>query len=128
MAERLDKVLGTVEYDNLIYSTDVPAVKAPVTILTGQGKLTRGTVLAINANEKCVIMGTDNGAESNATVLPAEAILAEDVDATSADAVAMAYVSGRFNAKALTVKSSYTLTAADERTLREKGIFLADKA
>nr|DAT58027.1 MAG TPA: Head decoration protein [Caudoviricetes sp.] len=128
MAERLDKVLGTVEYDNLIYSTDVPAVKAPVTILTGQGKLTRGTVLAINANEKCVIMGTDNGAESNATVLPAEAILAEDVDATSADAVVMAYVSGRFNAKALTVKSGYTLTAADERTLREKGIFLADKA
>ncbi|MDO5574429.1 MAG: head decoration protein [bacterium] len=88
-----------------------------VTIASGQGKLTRGTILNLNlTNNKCVIGGSAVGT--------AAYILAEDVDATSADQIAEAYRSGDFARNALTVKVSTTLSMTDEENLRSKGIYL----
>jgi len=126
--KRLDSEVGKIEYDELVFSCDPTPKKAPVTILSGQGKLKRGTVLAVNADNKMVILGTDNGqADDKKVVFPADCILAEDVDATSADEVAMAYVVLHANKNALILKTSYTMTANDVATLREKGILLSNK-
>ena len=55
---RNDETMGTFEYDGLIidgsHSLDVKGI----TIASGQGKLQRGTVLAIRADKKAVILGT----------------------------------------------------------------------
>lgn len=118
MAEQLNRTVADVEFDNLVnsaFKTDVFGV----TVASGQGVLKRGTALALNAAGKAVILGT-----ADAT---ANCILAKDVDATSADAVAMAYREGHFNTGALIVKSAYTLTAADKEAFRTKNIILSDE-
>jgi len=46
---RLDSKLGDVTFDNLIYSTNPVADIFGVTVKSGQGKLARGTALAIDA-------------------------------------------------------------------------------
>ena len=117
MAEKLNKLVAEVTPDNLInsaYTTDA----CHVTVASGEGVLKRGTALAVNAAGKAVILGT-----ASATACW---ILAKDVDATSADAVAVAYREGHFNADALIVKSAYTITAADKAEFRKNNIILSD--
>ena len=118
---RNDETMGTFEYDGLIidgsHSLDVKGI----TIASGQGKLQRGTVLAIGADKKAVILGTK---DSTPTLYPADCILTDDVDATSADVYTTAYQSGKFNKGALIVKSDYKLADTDIDTLRAKGIFV----
>lgn len=85
--------------DNLIAGpSDVIAVE--VTIASGAGKLSRGSVLGkITATGLCKIVnsaGADDGTKT------AYAILAEDVDATSSNVVTSAYVAGEFAEDALT--------------------------
>lgn len=118
---RNDETMGTFEYDGLIidgsHSLDVKGI----TIASGQGKLQRGTVLAIGADKKAVILGTK---DSTPALYSADCILTDDVDATSADVYTTAYQSGKFNKGALIVKSDYKLADTDIDTLRKKGIFV----
>lgn len=118
---RNDETMGTFEYDGLIidgsHSLDVKGI----TIASGQGKLQRGTVLAIGADKKAVILGTK---DNTPALYPADCILTDDVDATSADVYTTAYQSGKFNKGALIVKSDYELADTDIDTLRTKGIFV----
>ena len=118
---RNDETMGTFEYDGLIidgsHSLDVKGI----TIASGQGKLQRGTVLAIRADKKAVILGTK---DSTLALYSADCILTDDVDATSADVYTTAYQSGKFNKGALIVKSDYKLADTDIDTLRPKGIFV----
>lgn len=118
---RNDETMGTFEYDGLIidgsHSLDVKGI----TIASGQGKLQRGTVLAIGADKKAVILGTK---DSTHALYSADCILTDDVDATSADVYTTAYQSGKFNKGALIVKSGYRLADTDIDTLRTKGIFV----
>lgn len=89
-------------YDNLFAGTQVqPVVAGEVTIASGQGVLTRGTVLGkLTANSKCVIV--DSAADPADGSENIYAVLAETVDATSADAKAPAYFTGEYNENALT--------------------------
>lgn len=118
---RNDETMETFEYDGLIidgsHSLDVKGI----TIASGQGKLQRGTVLAIGADKKAVILGTK---DSTSALYSADCILTDDVDATSADVYTTAYQSGKFNKGALIVKSDYKLADTDIDTLRTKGIFV----
>lgn len=108
--------LGEMQFDNLVNTVGgVPVVTALRTVLAGQGVLKRGTALAINADKKMVILGTD-GATANC-------VLAEDVD-TTADAKALVYLAGHFNRNMLAVKAAYTITAADVEAFRAAGIYL----
>jgi len=82
-----------------LFAGDFPRVLLPVTIASGAGVLAKGTVLGkITASGKYTAY--NNGASDDSEV--AKLILAEDVDATSADVKAMAYASGHFNEAALT--------------------------
>lgn len=119
------ETLGACEYDNLIAGNTIPTHTATGTIASGQGKLTRGTVLALSTGTsgtgKLVILGTSAGASETLT---AYGILCDEVDATSADAVGEIYVTGQFNTDRLIVKSEYTMTAADIQALRDGGIYI----
>jgi hypothetical protein len=57
----------------------------------------------------------------------ADCVLADDtVVGTSTDENVLVYVSGHFNASALTVAEDYTITEADKDLLRMKGILLGN--
>lgn len=86
--------------DNLFAGTQVqPVVADAVTIVTGAGVLARGTALGkITATGKCAVV--DSAAVNGAATI--YAILAEGVDATSADVEAPVYFTGEFNEAALT--------------------------
>ena len=112
MAEQF--IVGADNLINSAYKTDL----CHVTVASGEGKLKRGTALAANAAGKAVILGT-----ASAT---ASWILAKDVDATSADAVAVAYREGHFNADQLIVKAEYAITAKDKDDFRTHNIILSD--
>lgn len=100
----------------LFASSKYPVSKVLMPIATGSGVLKRGTALAINAAGKCVILGT-----ASAT---AAYILAEDIDATSADVNAEVYRTGHFIKNALTVKEDYEITVTDVENFRKVGIIL----
>ena len=106
--------VGACAPEFLFASSKYPVSKALKQVASGQGVLSRGTALALNADGKCVILGT-----ASAT---AAYILAEDIDATSADAVAEVYVAGVFNKNALILDGE--LSATDISALRNGGIFL----
>ena len=118
---RNDETMGTFEYDGLIIDGSHSLDVKDITIASGQGKLQRGTVLAIGADKKAVILGTK---DSTPALYSADCILTDDVDATSADVYTTAYQSGKFNKGALIVKSDYKLADTDIDTLRTKGIFV----
>ncbi len=106
--------------DNLIAGVNHALATGTVVVLSGEGKLERGSVLMRDANDKFVLANEDNGTALGT----AEVILAEDVDATSADTVANVYVSGDFRTEAVKVASGYTMTEADFVSLKNAGIYL----
>lgn len=111
---------GTYAFDNLL-AGDFPRVTAKATIASGAGELAAGTVLGkITSGGKLVAVddSLSNGAET------AYAVLAEAVDATSADAEGIIYLSGHFNSAALTFGDDDTL-ADHEATLRGIGIYVS---
>ena len=121
MSKRLDESLGTVGYDNLFVENIPEADVVTVKLTASQGVLARGTVIS----------GTPGGSDFAALSAAAEAgnalfVLADDVDTTAGVVVGIAYRTGHFNRAALKVKSTYTLSAADEEILRGKGILLSD--
>ena len=119
MTKRLDAANGTVEYDKLINSGAFPHDTKLVTVASGEGKLAKGTALSVNESGKMVILGTE---DENEKVYPADCILAEDVDATSSDAQAVAFQMGKFNVNHLIVKTGYTLSEADIAEFRKNNI------
>lgn len=70
----------------------------PVTIASGAGALTRGTVLGLVTASNKYDQHNPGGADGTQI---ARAILAEDADATAADITAQAYVLGKFRASDL---------------------------
>ncbi|NNJ30096.1 head decoration protein [Lacrimispora defluvii] len=119
---RADQKIGTCTADNLFIDGKFPVDAVSVTITSGEGTLARGTVVSMSdKTKKCVILGTTAG--TGETLTP-YGIICDDVDATSADAVAMVYRSGHFNREALIADDDYTITEADEAKLRNGGIYL----
>lgn len=127
MSKRLDENLGSVGYDGLIVANEPVADVFTVTIrkeATAAATYKRGTVLALSADGKLVILGST--ATTNET-LTANCILAEDVEVgTTADVTVLAYRTGHFARSKLAVASGYTLKATDEEELRKAGILLSD--
>ena len=122
MAKKLYERVGETAYDGLLVDHFPPADVMSVTVKSGEGALKRGSVLAMDsADGKMSFLA----AESSGT-LDANCILAEDVDASSGDTVALAYRTGHFAANRLLTKGEYTLTFKDKEALRKGGILLSD--
>lgn len=121
MAELVNKVF-TSEVDSLVAGAIPAIIKGGVTIVSGAGKLARGTVLGrITASgkfTKCDSTATDGSQIANC-------ILYEDVDATSADVNAEVYKAGMYNRDALIWGGTDTYaTGAHEDELRTRDIYL----
>lgn len=82
-----------------LFAGDFPRVRKAITIVSGAGVLLKGTVLGRVTASGNYDAYADAGAGGLDT---ARAILAEDVDATSADVNCVAYFAGDFNEAALT--------------------------
>ena len=118
MSRILSNKVGEIGQDNLTAKLFPPAETFGVTIPAGTGIVKRGTVLAL-VNGAYAVLASGNTGKANC-------VLADDVDATDAEAVGVAYRTGHFNRKALIVAEGYTLTVADEEELRKGGILLSD--
>ena len=95
---------------------DHPVVEVPVVIESGAGSLVRGTVLGrVTASGKYKAY---NASATDGTEVP-RGILAQDVDASSADVNASMYVHGEFNEDELT-----GLDDAGKLKLMEFGIYV----
>lgn len=104
-----------------LHAGDFPIRTEKVVVITGQN-LTRGALLGkITASGK-VNLSLSAAADGSQTPY---AILAEDVDATSADKEAVAYISGDFNQDAITYGTAHT-AATVKAGLRALGIYLHD--
>ena len=109
------KTVGT---DGLVYDMN-PATEAFfVTIKAGAGSLKRGTVLAVDSDNKMVVLGSGTGT--------ANCILCDDTEVGSSDVKALAYRAGHFAVEKLHVAASYTITAADKAALRDAGILVSN--
>ncbi len=112
---------GTLAYPNLI-AGDLPRVAEKQIVLSGAGVLTAGAVLAKDSDNGDKLVPVDSASLTTSIQTP-YAVLADAVDATSADAGAIVYLAGHFNELALTFGG--TDTADDHReALRGLGIFL----
>ncbi len=108
----------TFDTDGLVYGLN-PATEAfMVTIKANAGALKRGTVLAVDADGKMVVLGSGTGT--------ANCILCDDVVVGDADVKAAAYRAGHFAVEKLTVASGYTIKATDKEALRDAGILLSN--
>lgn len=94
---------GTYAPDELVV---VVEIGKKLTVASGGGVLARGTVLGkITASGK-VLKSLSAAGDGSQTPY---AILAEDVDATSADADAMVYMAGTFNSNFLVYGTGHSL-------------------
>lgn len=109
--------------DGLVAGNSALLLSAPATVLSGQGKLARGTVMARytsggSSGKWCKsVTGGSDGSQTPA------GILVDDIDATSADTPALVYTRGDFNAAALTLGASHTVDSI-KAGLVALGIFL----
>lgn len=118
MAKELNELIGTKAFSNGINYVDPPRNAATATIKSGEGTLAAMTVVARNADGKCIILGED-------TTLTPYGIIAEPVDASgTADVVGVIWTTGAFSINNLVVKSGYTMTQADKDALRDLGYVL----
>lgn len=96
-------------------------VTQPITVLTGQGVLARGTVLGqITASGKYKVSVSS---ASDGSQVPA-AILADVADTTAGDAAGGGYLTGEFNSNALTYDASFATVAALQAAARANDIFV----
>jgi hypothetical protein len=110
--------IGTFTPDNLL-AGDFPRVTGWGNIVSGAGKLARGTVLGqITASGKLKLV---NSANTDGSKTP-YAVLAEDADASSADAAAPLYLTGEFNENHLVFGGSDTVDT-HRAALRALSIF-----
>lgn len=105
MGENLYKTVGEYTPDKLIAGMFVPLIAKGITVAKGEGVLKRGTLLGI-ANDK-THKRTDTtetigeGGDAEVKTIGADCILCEDVNATDAEVVTTAYISGEFNRDAV---------------------------
>jgi hypothetical protein len=120
--QSLYSVIDTQTPDNLIADLEETTSVEGITLLAGQGVLSRGSVIGIiTASQKGKLAAKANSDGSQV----AKYILADTVDTTSADVVTQCYRKGSFNRQAL--KFAASNSAADhEDSLRQYGIFLKD--
>lgn len=109
----------TFAFDKLFAGNVMPIVAGAGTVVSGAGALARGTVLGlITASGKLtpVLSSASDGSKD------VYCVLAQDVDATSADKTAEVYFTGEFNETALVFGGSDT---ADTHRVgaRKVGIF-----
>ena len=116
--------VGACAPEFLFASSRYPVSKVLMPVASGQGKLKRGTALALNTAGKCVILGTKETVSEKQVLAEAAYILAEDVDATGADVTAEVFRSGHFIKNALVVKADYSMTDADVEAFRKAGLML----
>lgn len=107
--------------DNLIADAHQPIEIQIADILSGEGKLARGTILCYKS-----AIGGKHQAYKSAIKDHARYILAEDVDATSSDVTAKVIAAGCINEAATFVKTGETLDEVGRDTLRQAGIFLVN--
>jgi hypothetical protein len=111
------------EYDGLIGGTNPPIFTKNVVIVSGAGKLARGTVLGqITASKKYQTVNSTS--EDGSQV--AKAVLAYPVDATSTDIVATVYWSGPFNREKLIFGGTDTADIHED-ALRDVNILLTSQ-
>lgn len=104
-------------FDNL-FAGDYYVVSETVTILSGEN-LERGTVLGkVTATGKMKIV---NSANSDGSENP-YAVLSDDVDASAADVVSAAYLSGEYNENKLIVGGTDTV-AQHKAAMRLLGMY-----
>lgn len=131
MSENLYKTTGSFVPDRLIAGNEVPKFAKGIRVAKGEGILKRGTLLGIAADgtykrtdtTESVTTGKGDSATTTTAEIGADCILADDVDATSEEAVATAYVSGAFNRAAVILPEGKDI-AVHETELRRLGIFL----
>ena len=105
--------------DNLFGGNVAPVVANEELIVSGAGVLTRGTVLGlVTASGKLNIV---DSTKSDGTQIP-YAVLAEDIDATSADKKCGVYLTGEFNINKLVFGGTDT-AATHKVNARKIGIF-----
>lgn len=110
---------GSVEFRTLFAGTEIPAMTTSVTVASGQGVLKPGAVLGkVTADGKYKL--TDKNATDGSQV--ASVVLAEEIDTTGGDQIAVAYTSGLFNYDALYVADGDTV-AAHKEELRDGNIY-----
>ena len=120
----LNEKIADVSFDGLITDNQPAALTRARTIRKGSAAATyvRGTIMAVSGGSagdgKLVILGTT--AETNETLTP-DCVLYVEVG-TAADKDTVAYISGCFDPDKITVKESYTITAADLDALRVRNI------
>lgn len=121
--KRLNKKVGSMEYDGLIVDNTPVADVVSVSLASGNGEIKRGTVVSGTP-------GADfSPIAANATTAQSLYIIADDVDTGAESGAAVnstAYRTGHFNRNALIVGTGYTLTDSDEELLRKGGILLSD--
>lgn len=116
-------VVGTNTPDKLIAGSEVQMLMEGVTIKTGQGTLSRGSVLGIETATGKAILCDANATDGSKV---AKYILAEDsISTASADVIATCYLTGIFNRDALIfgTNGAPTTLSAD---FRDVGIYLKD--
>lgn len=105
--------------DNLL-AGDFPVATEEVTIESGAGALTRGTVLGKKTATSKYWKSASAAGDGSET--PTR-ILAQDVDATAADVVATVYQTGEFSQRAITLGTGHTVASVKDG-LAARGIFL----
>lgn len=106
--------------DRLLYNTDGLRTGED-TVLTGQGTLARGTVLAVDTGNSNKLVAVDSDS-ATPSVQVAVAILAQEIDTSSGDVDAPLYYAGEFNEDELTFGADDTI--ADHRdAMRQRGLF-----
>ena len=113
----------TLERDNLFAATQMmPVVADEIEIPSGPGQLKRGSLLT--AEGKLVKKTVESEPEST-TFDAVYAVLAQDVDATSAAVKAAVFLTGEFNEAAMIVDTANSATVADFKvSARNVGIFI----
>ena len=112
--------VGVFQNEMLIADASVATSVVHVTMAKADAATTlkKGTVLGATADGVCAIL---SGAEGST----ASYVLAEDTElSTTGTVTAEAYETGKFVRNSLIVADGYEMTAADERALRDAGIFL----
>ena len=115
--------------DNLFAATQLmPVVTGKITVASGQGRLSRGTLLTA-AGTMCAKAAPEASEGSEVSEEPSAdevyAILADDIDATDAAVEAPVYFTGDFNEDALFFDDSNGATIDDFRaSARKVSIFL----
>lgn len=112
--------IGECKSEMLIADASVPLSVVHVTMAqaTKATTLKRGTILEANAGNVCSIL-------SGTADTKASYVLAEDVElSTTGTVTAEVYETGKFVGNSLIVAEGYRITTADERALRDAGIFL----